>query len=231
MARVATPTAPIGKGLQYKTIAAATADELRRRILSAEFPAGYQLRQDALSEEFGVSRIPIREALVQLEAEGLVRIVPHRGAVVSTLSLDEVEELFELRALIEPKLLKRSAPLLSPDDFDELQAILDEYSEELRADNVSRWGDLNRQFHLLLYRHAARPRSATLVANLLQESDRHTRMQLTLTDGMQRAEEEHAELVRLCRQGQVAEACALLKRHITHVGRSLHEFLSSRKTP
>ena len=61
-------------------MALAAADELRRRILSGEFPEGFQLKQDALAENFGMSRIPIREALVLLESEGFVRILPHRGA-------------------------------------------------------------------------------------------------------------------------------------------------------
>src|SRR5262245_49947763 len=86
--------AGITKGLAHRTLAAATAEELRRRILTGSFPAGYQLRQDALASEFGISRIPLREALLQLEAEGLIKIIPHRGAVVSELSIAEIEELF-----------------------------------------------------------------------------------------------------------------------------------------
>lgn len=221
--------ARLGKGLQHKTMSAATADELRRRILRGELAAGFQLRQDALADELGVSRIPIREALVQLEAEGLVRIVPHRGAVVSELSVEEIEELFELRALVEPRLLKRSAPHLSPEDYDALRAILGEYSTELRAEHVGRWGELNTRFHMLLYRHAERPRSLALVAQLLQECDRHTRMQLALTGGMERAEAEHAEIVRLCAEGKVGDACVLLRAHIENVARSLRELLRRRK--
>lgn len=219
----------VGKGLKHKTMSAATADELRRRILLGEFPAGYQLRQDGLAEEFGVSRIPIREALVQLEAEGLVRIVPHRGAVVSELSIDEIEELFELRALIEPRLLARSAPHLTAADYVRLRAILAEYSAELRAAHVGRWGELNSEFHRLLYRHAERPRSLALVSTLLQECDRHTRLQLSLTGGMERAEAEHAQIVALCAEGRKLEACGLLRKHIGHVGKSLIRFLRARQ--
>jgi DNA-binding GntR family transcriptional regulator len=228
MNRLSTLRQPL-KGLQHRTMSAAAAEELRRRILAGQYPAGFQLRQDALADELGVSRVPLREALLQLEAEGLVRIVPHKGAVVSELSIAEIEELFELRALIEPRLLKRSAPHLTAADYGELRAILDEYGAELRADHVSRWGELNTRFHMLLYRHAERPRSTSLVANLLQECDRHTRMQLSLTGGMERAEAEHAELVSLCAAGNVKAACALLKAHIDHVGRSLSEFLRARK--
>lgn len=216
---------PAQKTLQHRTISSAVAEDLRRRIVDGEFKAGFQLRQDALASEFGVSRIPVREALMQLEAEGLVKIHPHRGAIVSELSTEEVQELFALRALLEPRLLKASAPRLTQADYDKLNLILQEYSAELRANHVSRWGELNTEFHRLLYRHAGQPRTLAIVGNLLQESDRHTRLQLSLTDGMQRAEIEHAELLRLCAGGEIAQACALLKTHIEDVGQSLRAYL------
>lgn len=213
------------KVLGHRTIASSAADELRRRILEGEFPGGFQLRQDALASEFGISRIPIREALVQLESEGLVKIHPHRGAVVSELSIDEVEELFELRAVLEPRLLRRSVPKLTQADFAELDSILSEYSAEMRAEDPSRWGALNTELHMLLYRHADQPRTAAIVSTLLQNTDRYTRIQLAFTDGRVRAEEEHAVLVDLCRKRDIRGACALLKDHIRNVQTSLIDFL------
>ncbi|WP_201835539.1 GntR family transcriptional regulator [Microvirga zambiensis] len=213
------------KTLQHRTIAAAVAEDLRQRILDGDFKAGSPLRQDALASEFGVSRIPVREALMQLEAEGLVKIHPHRGAIVSELSTEEVQELFELRALLEPRLLKASARHLTAADYAELNGILQEYSAELRANHIRRWGELNTAFHTLLYRHAGQTRTLAIVTGLLQECDRHTRLQLSLTGGMERAETEHAELLHLCEGGQITAACTLLKRHIEEVGKSLQNFL------
>lgn len=226
-----TASRPAQKSLQHRTISSAVAEDLRRRIVDGELRAGFQLRQDALAAEFGVSRIPVREALMQLEAEGLVKIHPHRGAIVSELSTEEVEELFELRALLEPRLLKVSAPLLTDADYRRLNGILEEYSSELRAKHVSRWGELNTEFHMVLYQHAGQPRSLAIVANLLQECDRHTRLQLSLTGGMERAEDEHTELLRLCISGKVAAACALLKTHIENVGKSLRKYLEEHQKP
>jgi DNA-binding GntR family transcriptional regulator len=213
------------KTFQHRTISASVAEELRRRIVDGGFEAGFQLRQEALAVEFGVSRIPVREALMQLEAEGLVKIHPHRGAIVSALSPEEVEELFDLRALLEPRLLKASAPHLTETDYQRLRGILQEYSSELYAMHVSRWGELNREFHMVLYQHAGQPRSLSIVANLLQECDRHTRLQLALTDGRARAEAEHDELLRLCTDGEIAAACKLLKTHIDGAGKSLVKYL------
>lgn len=218
---------PPQRSLQHRTIAAAVAEGLRQRILDGNIKAGAPLRQDALAKEFDVSRIPVREALMQLEAEGLVRIHPHRGAIVSELSTDEVQELFELRALLEPRLLKASVQHLIDDDYRQLEQILREYSAELRANHVRRWGELNTNFHMLLYRHAGQTRTLAIVANLLQECDRHTRLQLSLTDGMERAEAEHAELLRLCEGGKISAACSLLKSHIENAGKSLRQHIKT----
>ncbi|MGH7460513.1 MAG: GntR family transcriptional regulator, partial [Longimicrobiales bacterium] len=104
-----------------------TAEALREKILHGDYAEGAPLRQDALAAELGVSRIPVREALRQLEVEGLVTFSPHVGAIVSTLSLDEISELFELRAVLETELLKRALPKLTPEILDRADAVLDAY--------------------------------------------------------------------------------------------------------
>ena len=146
---------------------------------------------------------------------------------MSELSIAEIEELFDLRTLLEPWLLRASAPRLTGGDFARLEAILDEYSHELRTNNVIRWGELNTQFHLMLYQHSNRPRTMTIVTALLQASDRHARLQLTYTDGMERAEKEHAELVKLCSAQQFDAASELLESHIINVKSSLTQALSN----
>ena len=216
--------------LGHMTMAEAAADELRRRILAGELTGGFQLKQDALAAEFGISRIPLREAFVQLESEGLVQIVPHRGAIVSQLSSHEIGELFALRALLEPTLLQRSVPRLEHADFVELDRIVFEFSDELHNQTPGRWGELNTQLHLLLLSRAGQPRTMSIVMSLLQQTDRYTRLQLSLTpESSERAEREHAELVRLCRAGEPKRAAELLTRHIRHAGTELVRFLQSKR--
>jgi DNA-binding GntR family transcriptional regulator len=86
-----------------------------------------------------VSRIPVREALRQLEAEGLVTFNPHRGAVVSSMSLEEIMELFELRAEIECDLVRRAIPRITREQLDRATDVLDEFQSALRAGDASRW--------------------------------------------------------------------------------------------
>lgn len=217
----AAPAKPASDRLRHKTVSAAVADALRQRILNGEFAPGVALRQDALAEEFGISRIPIREALLQLEAAGLVKIVPHRGAVVSGLSVEEVEDIFQLRVQLEPPLLLLSAPRFSGEDVRALRSLTQEYGAALEAGQVERWGELNRRFHLDLLRHADRPRSLSIISGLLQDCDRPTRLQLSASGDVARADQEHTQILALCEAGRVAEAADLLRAHIEHAGNSL----------
>lgn len=217
--------------LKHRTLSAAIVDKLRQAILDGTHLAGTQLRQDALADTYGVSRIPVREALFQLEAEGFVRIVPHKGAIVSELSLDEVNDVFDLRAMLEPRMLAESAPRFEEADFAALDAIQARFEKAIAAGDVGQWGVINAEFHMALYTKARQPRTQSIVAALLQTSDRYTRVQLSNTTAMGIAEQEHAELVRLCRAGRFAEAGAFLVRHIETVRSDLVRVLARPGSP
>jgi DNA-binding GntR family transcriptional regulator len=131
-----------------QSLTSAVADKLRDQIIRGEIVEGSQLRQDAIATRYRVSRIPVREALRQLEAEGLITIVPNRGAIVPVLAPEDVEELFTIRALLEPELLKLSIPQLTQGDFSQAETILRKFETELRSEgHMSTWGRLNWQFH------------------------------------------------------------------------------------
>lgn len=214
--------------LKHRTLASAIVDRLRQGILDGHYPAGSQLRQDALAQAYEVSRIPVREALLQLEAEGFVRIAPHKGAIVSGLSLDEINDVFALRKLLEPRLLESSAPALTPDDFAAIAGMEAAFEDAMTAGDISRWGVLNADFHMALYARATQPRTLSIVAGLLQTSDRYTRLQLQRASSIQRAQAEHNELIRLCRNGAMKAARHLLVDHIELVRRDLIAFLEDR---
>lgn len=207
--------------LKHRTLSAAILEQLRTAILSGVHPAGTQLRQDALADAYGVSRIPVREALFQLEAEGLVRITPQKGAIVSELSVAEINDVFELRAILEPRLLRHSLRQFTAEDLALLEAIHARFSAAVTARDVGSFGILNAEFHLALYRHADLPRTQSVVAALLQTSDRYTRVQLSSAAAMAIAVAEHAELIGLCRAADEAGAADLLVRHIEQVHRDL----------
>ncbi|HEY8311074.1 MAG TPA: GntR family transcriptional regulator, partial [Gemmatimonadaceae bacterium] len=123
-----------------QTVTHQATEALRERILRGVYADDTPLRQDALAAELGVSRIPIREALRQLEAEGLVVFNPHRGAVVSSLSVDEINELFELRAQIEGDLVRRAIMRTTVESISRAKDILKAYEAAFRAGEVAEWG-------------------------------------------------------------------------------------------
>jgi DNA-binding GntR family transcriptional regulator len=211
--------------LKRQTVTEAVADAIRERILDGGYAEGWNLRQDALATELGVSRIPIREAFRQLEAEGLVTLHAHRGAVVSSLSLDEIGELFDLRALLEPDLLARAIPRMTEDDLAAAAKVLGSFEQSLAGPDVHAWGEMNSEFHLTLYRPSGRNRTLGLVQSLLGNTDRYTRLQLVLTSGIERARAEHAQLLKLCRERNAQEAGDLLRRHVQSAGEDLLAFL------
>jgi DNA-binding GntR family transcriptional regulator len=227
MGRRAARAQMLGDG--HRTVSAAVTQAIRRNILDGRYPTGMKLHQDMLAAELGVSRIPIREALFQLDVEGLVTIEPQRGATVSPLSPERMRETLEMRAILEPYLLRHSAPRLAPEDLDGLARILAEYAAAIEGNEVNRWGELNMAFHLGLYARAERPRALATVTALLQESDRYTRVQLAASAEYQRrAQSEHEELLRLCRAGRVAAAAKLLEAHVRHVLDALGRILGAR---
>jgi DNA-binding GntR family transcriptional regulator len=222
--------------LVHRTLSSAIAEQLRQGVLSGAYAAGSALRQDMLAAQYGVSRIPVREALFQLEAEGLVLIAPHKGAIVSNFSLAEVDDVFDLRVLLEPRLLRSSAPLLTAADCANIAELDDAFAKAIAEQDVAHWGELNARFHQALYRHAPLPRTLAIVTQLLQTSERYTRVQMNRANpdkALPRAEREHRKLLQLCRSGQVDQACAHLVGHIEAVRKDLHRLLkpASKPTP
>jgi DNA-binding GntR family transcriptional regulator len=206
-----------------------TVEALRERILRGDYPEGEPLRQDALADELGVSRIPVREALRQLEAEGLVTFSPHRGAVVSSLSLDEIDELFELRAEIESDLLRRAIPKMSKEQLDRATEIVDEFQSALDSGEATRWGPLNWHFHAALYAPAGRNFTMNVLQKLHQHSDRYFRMQVLLAHGGARANAEHREIANAVRKKDAKMATQLMRAHILGAGQALSALLQQQR--
>jgi DNA-binding GntR family transcriptional regulator len=211
-----------------QTIADIVTIRLRHLILSGEIKDGSAMRQDALAEQMGTSRIPVREALSRLENEGLVVSFPHRGYVVTGLSRNDIEELFDLRGLIEPELMRHALPRITEHGIAEAQKILDEFDVALSNHDINRWGDLNHRFHMSLYAHSGRARTLEIVRGLLVNADRYTRLLLTVGDGIVKAREDHAGMLELCRKGHVNQAVALTKDHIQRASDELVRILDSK---
>jgi DNA-binding GntR family transcriptional regulator len=221
-------TKRISKPVTRVTVVNAVTEQLRRLILSGAIKDGAPLRQDALAEEMGTSRIPVREALSRLESEGLVASYPHRGYVVTALSRADIQELFDLRAMLEPELIRLAIPNFTESVYEEASALLHQFDDAIAANDIHSWGELNRRFHLVLYAPANRTRTLEIVRGLLINSDRYTQVLLTLGKAFSRALEEHSTLLEHCRKRQINQAVALTRDHIQANGEELLMLLDQR---
>ncbi|WOT03909.1 GntR family transcriptional regulator [Shewanella youngdeokensis] len=206
----------------HKTRTQVVVEVLREKILSGEIAAGMPLRQSPLAEEMNVSRIPVREALLQLEAEGLVKFEAHKGASATTLSTTQVTELFDLRALIESDLLAKAIPNMTAVDISEAENTLDRLDVILQdKSKIEDWSGLNSQFHTRLYQAANRPHTIEVINSLHTNCDRYVRLQLILTSGIPKAQQDHRQLLKYCKRGDVGKATALLKNHILNAAEEI----------
>lgn len=191
---------------------------LRAEIMSGAIAPGARLRQDELATRFGTSRIPVREALRQLEAEALVIHDTHRGARVAPLTLDETLERMEIRMALECAALKLAVPNMSELDFEHIEDILAEYD---LAEDAGQWTACNWRFHTALCAPCGRPTLLALIQANFANADRFLRLRLSQATGKERPQIEHREILAACRAGDAARAAALLEAHIAKSRKSL----------
>ena len=197
-------------------------DALRAAIINGSMQDGEVLRQDSLAKMFNVSRIPVREAISRLEQQGLVSTQRYRGAVVASLSLEEIHEIFEFRALVESEVVRLSIPKISSGTL----ALATKYCEAFSTEtNSAKWGALNRDFHYSLYRDCQRPYYLEVVNAALDRIDRYLRAQLVLTDGMARARREHQAILQAYIDRDADRGVELVRQHILGAGQSLIDVL------
>ena len=213
--------------IKRQSLPVALADSLRERILNGEFKEGDQLVQEALAEEYETSRMPVREALRQLEAQGLVVLKTHKGAIVTTIPLEQIRELFDLRALLECDILEYAIPRLTDDQLRSSQEILSQLEDAYHRKDVGAWGRLNWEFHRSLYVAADRVQTLGIIHGINVQTDRFIRLQLLLSGDVSSAEREHRELLSLCVERDSKRAVPYLRRHILNAGKG--QFLQARQ--
>jgi DNA-binding GntR family transcriptional regulator len=196
-------------------------ETLREAILDGVLPPGSRLRQEDLAVAFKTSRIPVREALRVLEYEGLAESEPHRGFTVTALDADQIEEIYELRTVLESHAVRVAIPLLTQQDLDDLQRLYDHMEAIESADDKLA---AREQFYLRLYGVTARPRLVGLVARLRQEVARSLRWKL-----VQHSPSHHEIFFEAIKAGDADLAGAELASHYRKVVALLRRFLREAK--
>jgi DNA-binding GntR family transcriptional regulator len=198
-------------------------ENLRTAILQGALEAHTLIRQDQLAATYGVSRMPIREAIRLLEAEGLVISRPNRGSVVAPLDPEDAAEIFEVRAALESLALRRSIPRL--DEIQKSQAIA--LLDKLEHVNATESSATHRAFHLSLHA-AAGDRLIRLVGQHIDAADRYLRLEATLAGTVDNDRREHRAILEAALAGDVDTAARLITQHVTETGREMAVLLRKR---
>jgi DNA-binding GntR family transcriptional regulator len=199
------------------------ANALRIAILQGRYKANQPLRQDLIAEELGVSKIPLREALVQLKAEGLVTFMPKRGAVVSELSAAEVAEIYAMRIALETLAIEKAIPRLTRSDLIRAQSVLEIIDN---GSEKSQWGDLNWEFHATLYQAATMPLLMHTIQNLHNNVVRYLIIYLDHLSASDLSQKEHWALLSACRDKSAVDAQKVLEDHLRHASERLVAYLA-----
>lgn len=198
-------------------------EKLRNSILDGTRPAHSLIRQEELAAVYGVSRMPVREALRSLEAEGLIINRPNRGAVVAPLDPDDALEIFDIRAVLESLALRRSIPnmneLQKANAVAALQALEHASPEQVPS--------ANRAFHLSLAA-AAGDRLQKLIGQYIDAAARYLRVEATLVGTVDEDRYEHRALLEATMLGDVRGAMRLIERHVAGTGSEIAEVLRDR---
>lgn len=200
-------------------------EQLNEAILSGRFKPGEHLVLEDLAEEFGTSRTPLREAIRRLQTEGLIDFAPHRGAVVADLSVEELIELYHIRAVLDGLAARLATGNLSDAELTELQSIYDDTQRELDPSKPVRFEEFNRKFHEIIYQSANAPSLYEMIINLYTKTARHRHLSLHSAGRIQDVLVEHHRILQALvdRDAEMAERYA--REHHENTAKALIDLL------
>jgi DNA-binding GntR family transcriptional regulator len=204
-----------------KTAQQAVAEALRRDITTGKLAPGSWIVQEALAEQFGMSRIPVREALKTLEAEEYITYVPHSGYRVAKLGLEDLLEVFRLRDILEEELIRDAMPRLTDEIVDAMRAQMTEMDRAAAAGDLIAVGVANRRFHFLPFEASRMARTRRLVTQLWNTADAYRPLYSHLMD-LEKVNSEHVLFVEAMLTRDVEKAVAINHQHRAHAVDHLH---------
>lgn len=202
-------------------------ETIEERIATGEYPPAMRLDESELAEEFGVSRTPIREALIQLDSEGLVEMRPRRGAVVVEITPQRLCEMFEVMAELEAMCARVAARRLTPADREQLVAVHEESQRVLDGGDPNAYFYVNERFHQAIYAASHNQFLIDQARSLQRRLRPYRRMQLHVRDRVRASFDEHNVITEAIVAGQGERAAQLLRDHVTVQGERFSDLLVS----
>lgn len=198
-------------------------NSIRLAIFKGDLQPGDRLIQEEIAASLSVSRMPIREALQKLEAEGLIETKPNRGAVVKKISIKDVEDTYELRSILEKKAVIESVPRLTPIDIIELESLVKKMEIELNKEYIL----LNQTFHRNLMMYCTNQKLMQIINMLWDGISSHT--PCIIEEQMQSSNDDHNKIMLAIKEENFEEVGTLIGQHILETGESLVKFLREKE--
>jgi len=187
--------------------------QVRHRILDGTYEPGAVIRESRIAAELGVSRTPVREAFRRLEQEGLVTVMPNKGAVVAGITEKDIEDIYTVRALIEGLAAKWAAAHITSQQLAELEELLEQMDRAAAANDYRTWRELDSRFHEVIY-EASHSVPLELVLSTFHAYLRRARLDSLASPGrMRQSAEEHAAIVAAIKEGDPEMAAHALAEH------------------
>ena len=185
-------------------------ESLREAIISGTLPPSERLMEIQLAEEMGVSRTPVREAIRKLELEGLVVMIPRKGAYVAGMSIKDIVDVFEIRGALEGLAAELASERVTDDELESMERYLVKISEEIESGDLSKVVETDTDFHTLIYKASRNARLSQIISNLREQIQRFRTTSLSFPGRMKIALEEHRKIVEAIssRDGELARRLA-----------------------
>ena len=189
-----------------QTVGAYALATMRNGILTGHYPLGSKLDQQLLAAELGTSVVPIRESLRQLEAEGLIKLFPHRGAFVIEASVEELKEIYVVRTTLEELATQLAVPNISTTILQRLSELLEQMGKFIAGQEFDDLLRLNRAFHFTIYEASKQQLLREIVSTLWDRSMIYQRLYTYSPERADQTHREHEEILRACQAGDRAKA-------------------------
>jgi DNA-binding GntR family transcriptional regulator len=209
----------------YKPLRELVFESLREAILSQQLEPGERMMEIQLAEEMGVSRTPVREAIRKLELEGLVVMIPRKGAYVAGLSLKDVAEVFEIRRVLEGLAAELAVDRITDDELENLERYLVKIAEDIERSDLNKVVETDTDFHTLLYQASRNQRLAQIINNLREQIQRFRATSLSHPGRMKEALEEHRKIVEAISSRDSETARRLAQEHIENAENSMMDMI------
>lgn len=209
----------------YRTMLDIVYNWLRNEIVTGAYKPGTKISQEMIAETLGVSRMPVREAIRRLQAEGLVTSTPHKGCVVTQLTKEELEELYDIRLALETLAMRLATANITNEELRNVEAIFTKMTKAARNNEYN--FKINQQFHMAIYEASKRPRLVRMLASIWASIEPYRRAFTSLPGRIPVALEHHRCMLEALQSRDADKAVHYVQEHLKEVSAELHNFLDN----